>query len=335
MTKSYSVGIDIASKEIVVSVVEKPGPCGLITFSVENSVHGMKSMLKQLRNAKIKPAQCWFCFEHTGNYGLLLSCFLQENKLTFTAVAALEIKQSQGVKRGKTDAVDAHAIAVYAAVNRHKLIPSKMQDEGLLIIKELLSYRDQLVRIRTQFKNSFKSRSYLKGLVDNAPVLADIKKQIAILDKSIEKVEESIRAEIAKNKDLQMNFSLAQSVKGVGVIIAAFLLVSTNNFTAFKTSRQFNSYAGLAPFKYESGSSIRGKTKVSHYANKQMKTLLYNAANSAVMHDPELKNYYKRKRAQNKAHLSVINAVAAKIIGRTFAVVNRQTPYVNTYAHKI
>ena len=335
MTKKYSVGIDIAAKELVVSAIEKPAQAELLSFKAENSINGMKSVLKQLRNAKINPAQCWFCFEHTGNYGLLLSCFLQEKGLTFTAVAALEIKQSQGVKRGKTDALDAHSIAVYAAVNRHKLTPTKMPDESLLIIRELLSYRDQLVRIRTQFKNSLKSRTCLKGIIDNARVLADIKKQIVQLNKSIEKTEESICAEINRNKELQLNFHLAKSVKGVGVIIAAFLLVNTNNFTAFKTSRQFSSYAGVAPFKHESGSSIRGKTRVSHYANKQMKTLLYNAANSAVVHDPELKNYYNRKKAQNKAHLSVINAVAAKILARTFAVVKRGTPYVNTYAQKL
>jgi transposase len=335
MTKSYSVGIDIASKELVLSAIEKPGQPELISLKVENSISGMKLMLKELRKAKISPADCWFCFEHTGNYGLLLSCFLQQNNITFTSVAALEIKQSQGVKREKTDAADAHSIAVYAAVNRHKLKPSKLLEESLLTIKELLSYRDQVVRIRTQLKNSHKSRKFVKGLIDNAWILADIKKQITSLDSKVEKIEEALRLQIAKNKDLQMNFTLAKSVKGVGTIIAAFLLVHTNNFTAFNNSRQFNSYAGVAPFKHESGSSIRGKTRVSNYSNKQMKTLLYNAANSAVVHDPELRSYYKRKREENKPHLSVINAVAAKIIGRTFAVVKRGTPYVNTYAQKI
>jgi transposase len=335
MTKNYSVGIDIASKELVLCAIEKPGQAELISFTVENSISGMKSMIKELRKAKIRSEDCWFCFEHTGNYGLLLSCFLQQNNITFTSVAALEIKQSQGVKRGKTDALDARSIAIYAAVNRHKLKPSKLLDESLLMIKELLSYRDQVVRIRTQLKNSLKSRKFLKGLIDNTWILADIKKQIGTLDNKVKKIEEALRVEIAKNKDLQMNFTLAKSVKGVGIIVAAFMLVHTNNFTAFDNSRQFNSYAGVAPFKHESGSSIRGKTRVSNYSNKQMKTLLYNAANSAVVHDPELKNYYKRKREENKPHLSVINAVAAKIVGRTFAVVKRGTPYVNTYAQKL
>jgi transposase len=335
MTKKYSVGIDIASKELVVSAIEKPGQEELISFGVENSISGMKVILKQLRKAKIHPDDCWFCFEHTGNYGLLLSCFLQQHNITFSSVAALEIKQSQGIKREKTDAVDARSIAIYAAVNRHKLTPSKLPDEGLLLIKELLSYRHQIVRIRTQLKNSLKSRTFLKGLIDNTWILADIKNQIITMDDRVENIEEALRQEIAKNKDLQMNFTLAKSVKGIGVIVAAFMLVHTNNFTAFNSSRQFNSYAGVAPFKHESGSSIRGKTRVSNYSNKQMKTLLYNAANSAVVHDPELKNYYKRKRDQNKPHLSVINAVAAKIIGRAFAVVKRGTPYVNTYAQKI
>ena len=142
-------------------------------------------------------------------------------------------------------------------------------------------------------------------------------------------------AEAIKGTELENNHKLAMSVAGIGLITSVAMLVYTQNFTSFDSSRKFNSYAGIAPFKHESGSSIRGKTRVSNYANEWFKTLLYNAANSAVMHNPEFKSYYQRKIAQNKHHLTVINSVASKIVGRVFAVINRQSPYVNIYATQL
>lgn len=334
MTKNYSVGIDIASKTLAVSVIAVPGQPELLALTVANTIEGIGKMFSALRKAGIKAQACWFCFEHTGNYGLLLSTCLQKRKCTFSLVAALEIKASQGVQRGKTDAADARQIATYAAVNRHKLKACSLPEKSLLTIKELLSYRSQLVKIRTQIKNSLKSRKLLTGLIDNAWMLSDLEQQVSDLSQRIKKADKVIQQEIS-NSELSANYHLAQSVKSIGPVIAAALVVWTNNFTGFQTSRQFSSYAGIAPFRYESGSSIRGKTKVSNYANKRLKTLLYNAANTALVHDPEIKAYYVRKRDQNKHHCSVVNAIAFKLIGRVFAVIKRQTPYVSTYEQKV
>lgn len=334
MVKKYSVGIDIAAKSLAISVLAHPTAPELVAITVDNSIQGISSLFGALRKAGIKAKDCWFCFEHTGNYGLLLGVSLQKRNCTFSSVAALEIKSSQGVQRGKTDAADARQIAMYAAVNRHKLKPCKLPEKSLLMIKELLSYRSQLIKIRTQLKNSIKSRRLLGKLIDNKWVLCDLQEQVLGLNERVKKADKAIE-EVVEQSELAGNYHLAKSVKSIGPVIAAAMVVYTNNFAGFDTSRQFSSYAGIAPFRYESGSSIRGKTKVSNYANKRIKTLLYNAANTAIVHDPEMRAYYLRKRALNKHHCSITNAVAAKLIGRIFAVVKRQTPYVSTYAQKI
>lgn len=335
MTNKYSVGIDIASKTLAVSVIATPGQPELHAMTVTNSPEGISAMFSALSKAGIKVKECWFCFEHTGNYGLLLSTCLQKRKCVFSIVAALEIKSSQGIQRGKTDPADAKQIATYAAVNRHKLKACALPEKSLLTIKELLSYRSQLIKIRTQIKNSLKSRKLLGGLIDNEWILSDLKEQVSQLDQRISRADKAIEQVVEQNSDVFENYQLAKSVKSIGPVIAAALVVYTNNFAGFQTSRQFSSYAGIAPFRYESGSSIRGKTQVSNYANKRIKTLLYNAANTAMVHDPEIRAYYLRKREQNKHHCSIINAIAFKLVGRVFAVIKRQTPYVSTYAQKV
>ena len=112
------------------------------------------------------------------------------------------------------------------------------------------------------------------------------------------------------------------------MVNATMMILCTNNFEGITNARSFACYCGVAPFEYSSGTSIRGKTKVSHLANKKMKTDLTNAARSAVVHDPEMRIYYKRKRAEGKAYGTVMNAVKFKIITRAFAVIKRGTPFV-------
>ncbi len=90
-------------------------------------------------------------------------------------------------------------------------------------------------------------------------------------------------------------------------------------------------YSGVAPFEYSSGSSIRGRTKVNHMADKKMKSLLQMCALSAIKHDPQLKVYYQKKEKEGKNKMLIFNNIRNKIIQRVFCVVNRKTPFVNTF----
>ncbi|PWN59932.1 transposase, partial [Chryseobacterium viscerum] len=94
---------------------------------------------------------------------------------------------------------------------------------------------------------------------------------------------------------------------------------------------KFACYSGIVPFEYSSGTSLRGKSRVSHFADKKMKSILHMASLAAIKHDAEIKNYYERKKQEGKHSLLIINNVKCKIISRAFAVIFRNTPFVNTY----
>src|SRR5207249_1700630 len=121
------------------------------------------------------------------------------------------------------------------------------------------------------------------------------------------------------------NYTLLQSIIGVGPVLALAVIIKTRNFTLFATARKFSCHCGCAPFAHTSGTSIRGKTKVSHLADKHLKTLLDLAAKTAIQHDKELKAYYQRRLEMGKSKMSTINIVRNKIIYRMFAVINRGT----------
>ena len=87
--------------------------------------------------------------------------------------------------------------------------------------------------------------------------------------------------------------------------------------------------AGITPFEYSSGSSIKGKTKLHPYANKHLKSLLNIAAMGAVQLKGEYKTYYQRRTLEGKNKMSTLNIIRNKLVTRVFAVVKRQTPYVD------
>ena len=107
------------------------------------------------------------------------------------------------------------------------------------------------------------------------------------------------------------------------------LLIATKGFEAFDNWRQLASYAGVAPFPCQSGTSMHGRTKVHLLADKKLKSLLNMCAVCAVRHDRELKTYYERKVNESKVKMPVINNIRCKLLARVFAVINRKTPFVN------
>ena len=138
---------------------------------------------------------------------------------------------------------------------------------------------------------------------------------------------------ISEDEELSRLFELATSVKGIGLQIATHMLIVTHGFTKFKNWRKFSCYCGLAPFEYSSGSSIRGRTKVSHLGNKKVKAMIGNGVASAIQNDPEIAIYYKRKLDEGKHKMVVLNAIKNKLISRVFSVVKRGTPFVPLFQH--
>jgi transposase len=331
--KTYFVGIDISKDHLDVSVLRKETVKKFEDKKVANTVEGYEKMVEWLEQKKIPLDDCLFCMEHTGVYGLVLFAWLSCMQADFVVEPGLRIKKSIGMVRGKNDTIDARRIAEYAYIHRSKLEPFCMPATVLLQIKELLTYRTFLVKTKISLKNTLKSHEKYQPICQLNFIIEDIKRQIAEYEDRIANMEKQIKELIFSNEEIARNFKLACSVKGIGLVIASFMIVTTNNFTSFQQARKYACYCGIAPFEHSSGSSIKSRTRVSHLANKRIKALLANAASIASCHDPELRAYYHRKLMEGKTKLQVLNAISNKLVSRVFAVVNRQTPYVNIYTY--
>jgi len=297
----------------------------------ENTIKGFKAFEKWvLNNVEYHKNQIIFAFEHTGLYSHPLSVYFTENGYQYIIIPGLELKRSIGIARGKDDKIDAKRIAIYTYEKRSELKPYELPQEEIIQIKRLLSLREKLVKQRAGYKSTINEyKIFLKR--KNNKMLFDIhEKMIKELSKQIEKIESNLNNIIKNDRQLKQMYKLITSIKGVGSQTALFLIVYTDKFTKFDNWRKFASYCGIAPFPNRSGTSLRGRNKVSNLANKKIKSLLDLCAKTAIQYNPEMKLYYEKRIKEGKTKMSTINIIRNKLLSRIFAVIKRGTPYINT-----
>lgn len=274
-----------------------------------------------------------FCFEFTGMYSYALAGYMSERQANYVIVPGLEIKRSLGIQRGKNDQIDARKIAQYAYRRREEVTLYQLPGKSINKIRQLLSLREKLVRQRAGYEASLKDQADFIDSSENKLLFSIPRKLIKELNGQIENIEKELDIVLEENPDIKNNYKLITSIIGVGRQTALQLIVVTNNFLSFNDHRKLASYAGVAPFPYTSGTSIRGKTKVSSMANMRLKALLSACAISAIRNDPEMKVYYNRRTEMGKNKMNTINAVRNKLLARVFAIVKRGTPYVPLYKY--
>ncbi len=294
-----------------------------------NKPKGFISFIKWVeRCSGLSINEVGICFEHTGLYSLPLACHLNDREVTYSMVPAMEIKKSLGLIRGKNDKVDAQRIAEYAYLRRDVLEPYKLPSTQLLKLQKLNALRARMIKQRSGYKASLTEYKTLLVRKDNLILFQEQERMIQHLDKVLKRLNNEIQNIIDQDKQLSHHNKLITSVKGIGPVLAAYFLVTTNCFSSFNDGRKYACYAGVAPFAKQSGTSLNSKARVNHMANKKMKALLNLASGSAIQADPELKAYYKRRTEAGKSKMSTLNIIRNKLINRVFAVVKRGTPYV-------
>lgn len=298
----------------------------------DNTRVGYQNLFRWVENhLTINKDSILFAFEHTGLYSYGLSSHLSSLGYHFILIPTLELHRSMGITRGKDDRIDAAKIALYAYRRKDEIVPYRMPANIINRLRHLLALRDRLVKHRAGYAASLKEHAHFLKKSQETDFFQIHKRIIHYLTKQIERIEITLTKTIQQDQDLNHIFELILSIKGVGPQTAYQMIALTHGFLLFKEWRKFASYAGTAPFPYQSGSSIQGRTKVNPMANKKMKSLLHSCAMSAIIHNPEMKAYYNRRIEQGKSKMSSINIIRNKILARIFAVVNRRSPYINTY----
>lgn len=325
----YYTGIDVSKKTLDYCVLDAATSQVVLHGKIANDITGISKLFDTFSKRGMDITRMFFCFENTGVYSLGLHIYFSEHDLDCSEVPALEIKRSRGLRRGKSDTVDAKDIALYSIRNRDKLKISRVPSKEIMSLKILLSEREKTVEAIKSFCMGKENVGFVQEEVleiwqeGNKNIIEELRRYLHEIEQKMEDV-------IKQTEELSRQQELLMSIPGIGKTIAVYVIIATRGFTSFSNARKFACYAGVAPFEYSSGASVRGKTRVSPLADKKIKALLHLAAINAIRSDKELKDYYQRKKKEGKHSLLVLNNVKFKLIGRIFAVVNRDAKFVNT-----
>lgn len=326
MTKKWNffIGIDVSKNTIDVYANEQKQH-----IKIENSSTGFRLLNKWFKENGIDVTRAVVVFENTGGYEYKLMQFLESKNISYCRVPGLEIKNSMGMVRGKTDQVDAKRIAKYASEKKDSLKPSKPINKDILELKALLNYRKRLVIENTGYKSTISEKQAMYAVKKTDFIISSLTKKLNANTKEILVIESKMFDIIKADEKMFLNYCLITSIKGIGKVNGIMTIVYTENFTKFDDARKYAVYSGVIPFENSSGTSIKGRKKVSHLANKNIKQELNQAAKSAMAHNEEIKEYAERLKTNGKHYKVILNNIKFKLILRMFAVVNKQTMYVN------
>ena len=326
METFHILGLDVSKDQLDTCLIE--GKTGQTEEKqIENQGKDIRRFFSSLKRQRgIELQDLIVCMEHTGVYNLPMLDFAVKNGLRICIEPALQIKQSQGMTRGKNDKVDAKRIAIYALKNRETLKFWKPDRPIIQKLKALLVLRDRLVRVKNILKVPVQqSVGFLDPTLVKS-IVSGCKASIKAIHQDINKIETQLKELIREDLEISQQMKYATSVPGVGVMTGLSVIVATGEFQRITDPKKLACYAGVAPFEHSSG-KYRGRTRVSKLANMNLKRLLHLGAMTAIQHCPELKAFYERKLEAGKNRMSVLNAVRNKLITRIYACVKNQRYY--------
>ena len=313
------VGIDVSKATFVVAYSSaKAGK----TKTFKNTTKGVHEFIQTL---SVTEHHC--VLEATGNYSALLVYLLSKAGITVSLENPLKIKNFARVMLSvnKTDETDARLIALYG--ERMQPSPYKLRSKSILILKQKRT-------VLRQLKKQLVATQNLKGSMEVLPLFdakckQTIEKTITFLEKQIKGMEEEL-ASLAED-EYKKQMDLLTSIKGIGITLAAALIVATGGFTYFDNAKQLTRYLGLSPTYQLSGTSVHVKGHINRNGDPGLRSQLYVAAFSSLRCNTECKACFDRLRSNGKPGKVAVIAVANKLIRQAFAVVTQGKPYVDGF----
>jgi len=276
-TKNYC-GIDVSKDTLDVMIAH----LGHKVFA--NDLKGFKALIKWAGK------DIHFVMETTGMYHEKVAHFLFNHDYEVSVVNALIIKcfSRMLLRSTKTDKADAGMILKYAQVNN----PDTWESPAAYIsaCKDLNGVLSLLLKQRTQLKNKLHALTS-KGSEEKMAFKL-IKQGIKHLDKQIEQIQTKMEDYIKENEGEL--YAQIKSIPGIGPKTAVFLIVITNGFRNFESSKQVSAYLGMAPSIRSSGSSIRGQSRITKAGSPQMRNLLFLSSFTAHKYNPACKEMFDR-----------------------------------------
>lgn len=327
------LGVDVAQKELVVSLGKMYSDFNLDIYAhkvFKNTEQGMNALIQWVKKLVLEDKPLLFVMEATGVYHEKFAYFLDEKGYKLSIVMPNKISNYMRTLDVKTitDKSCSEAIARFGL--ERKLSEWKKTNKIYKSLKQLTRERDQIVEARSIIKNQLHAEKSEAFPVENT--INRCNEHIKFLNKQ----EAQIKKEIEETKDQQIKDKIKKitTIPGVGVLTATIVLAETNGFELIKSKKQLTSYAGLDIKEKQSGTSVKGKPKITKKGNKSIRKAMHFPALSAIRHDENYKGIYKRLVSKNGIKMKEIVAVQRKLLELIYVIYKNDTVYDIYYEKK-
>jgi len=331
--RKQSIGIDI-SKSTFTACLCQQSDDGKLTFSkvldFSNDSKGFNQLLRWTKGLIVSDSELVFLMEATGVYYENLAHHLHKIKKRVHVVLPNTSKHyfsSLNVKT-KTDAVDARILSQFGVERVHKLWSPP--PSALLQLRNLTRYYVQLQEQKTALGNIKHSKDCSHDIQNF--ITKSNKKLINEIDKEIQRCLKEIKKAIEEDKALKERVRKILTIKGVGLITVATILAETMGFDQFHSSKQLVSYSGYDIVQRESGTSIKGKTRISKKGNRYIRNALYFPGMVACRYNETLKETYIRINKNSKASKMIGQvAIQRKLLVLIYTLWKNNTEFIENY----
>lgn len=327
-----SVGIDCGKAELVAAygVMEEGFEERIISNTAfKNNAAGFKKLRHWAGKLTDQTVELVYVIEATGVYHEKVSQHLHQEGCKICVMLPNKVKAFSQTLPVKTvnDRTSSQAIA-YLGLEK-KLEAWQPPHAVYRELKQITREREQLIEERTLCKNQLHAEE--SGAWPHAGSVKRIRQRIKLLDKQMAEIEAEVAAMVSKHDGLKKKLEYVCSIKGLALISAVVMVAETNGFNLIRNKKQLVSYAGLDVVEKESGTSVKGKTRISRKGNKYLRKAMYFPALVAIRRNEQMKAIYRRLVGRHGIKMKAAVAVQKKMLELAYVLWKKEEKFDEQY----
>jgi transposase len=311
------LGIDVSKDTLDVALVDQGAKPRHKVFP--NNATGHAQLVSWLIEQKAGTVHA--CLEATGTWAAGAALALHEagHRVSLVNPARTHAFAKSQLKRTKTDKADSILIAQFCQMHQPPAwTPHSDEIQHLQGLVRRIETLEEMLKME-------ENRLGSGGICE--PVQESLEEHITYLKQQIDKTRRQIKDHIDHNPDLKGQAKLLESIPGIGATTAALLLAELGDISHFVNARQVAAFAGLVPCIRESGTSVRGRSRLSKVGSPRLRKSLYFPAITALRFNPLIKAQGKRLSANGKSKMLIIGAAMRKLLHLAYGVLKSQQPF--------
>jgi len=330
-----TVGIDVAQNELVVSLGRMSHDTGTDIFAFKtfaNNTKGFNELVNWVNKLVLKELQVRYVMEATGVYHENLAYYLSDHGQRVSIVLPNKISNYFRTLDVKTitDKTASQAICRFGL--ERKLDEWQKPKQIYRTLKQLTRERDQLIAERTVAKNQLHAEK--AEAFPNEKSIARLNKRIELFKSQVKEIQADINEVLKKDNELTDKIAVVTTIPGVGKLTAVTVLAETNGFELIRSKKQLVSYSGLDVKEKTSGTSVKGKPRISKKGNRHLRKSMYFPALTAIRHDEHFKAVFVRLVSKHGLKMKSAVAVQRKILELIYILWNTNTKYDKEYLER-